>query len=234
MSLCFLVEGAQTEKRIYRAWVPHVFPSLAPVTSIGEMTASSYCVIAGGGIPLYLEQIRNVLLDIKDNPAVAHLFICIDAEDLTYEARIAEIEEEVRSAEIATRVRDRRPSLKIHAIVQHCCIETWFLGHTKMLRRSPNSTRLVAMKAFYDVSQDDPEQMGRPPGYLTRASFHLSYLQEMLREQGKSYTKTNPGIVVEKNYLDALHLRCTTTGHLPSLQKLFATWSALPPASSAP
>jgi len=38
-------------------------------------------------------------------------------------------------------------------------------------------------------------------------------------------------VVLEKPYLDALRERCSTTSHLPSLQKLFTTWDALVPTS---
>lgn len=126
-----------------------------------------------------------------------------------------------------TSVRQKKPQLELHVIVQHCCIETWFLGHRKMLRRSPMSPRLAALKRFYDVSEADPELMDKPEGYLTRASFHLEYLKEMLRERDKSYSKDHPGVVCAPDYFDALRERCATTGHLASLSNLLSTWQGL-------
>jgi hypothetical protein len=63
--------------------------------------------------------------------------------------------------------------------------------------------------------------------YLTRQSFHLAYLQEMLQEQGKTYSKAFPGVVLEANYLEALRQRCASTCHLPSLKTLLSTWTSI-------
>ncbi|MFS8070014.1 MAG: hypothetical protein ACMG6S_26920, partial [Byssovorax sp.] len=183
MNLYFLVEGLRTEKQVYRRWVEHVFPSLSQVQNVAEMTANSWYIISGYGIPSYKRRIRDALEDIKDNPAVDHFFICIDAEEDSYEARFTEVEAEVRKWETETRVRDRNPSFRIHIIVQNCCVETWFLGHARMMRRTPSSAVLAEYKRFYDVREDDPEHMGTFRGFTTRADFHLKYLQEMLLEQ---------------------------------------------------
>ena len=236
MSLCFLVEGDRTEKRMYRAWVGHVFPSLTHVLTIGEITSSSYCVISGGGIPLYKEELRDALSDIRQNAQVRHLFLCIDAEELSREERRREMEDEIRKAEIESRVRTGNPWLAIHPIVQNCCVETWFLGHAKMMRRNPSSELLREFKAFYDVSERDPERMAAYRGFRTRAEFHLHYLKEMLREQNPmlSYTKKRPDAVLGADYLRALRHRCVATGHLASLQELFDTWESIAPHAASP
>lgn len=229
MNLYFLVEGRVTEKKVYRRWVEHVFPSLSQVQTVAEMTAGSWYIISGYGIPSYKGRIRDALEDIKDNPAVDHFFICIDAEEDPYDARLAEIEAEVRKWETETRVRDHNPSFRVHIIVQNCCVETWFLGHAKMMRRNPSSAVLAEYKRFHDVREEDPELMGAFPGFATRADFHLKYLQEMLLEQNPElrYSKTRPGKVLDKDYLDALRERVDKTGHLRSLHKLFTVWDSL-------
>jgi hypothetical protein len=233
VNLYFLVEGDRTEPRVYREWLRHQFPELIQVGTLAQVTSNCYILFRGNGYPSYLKRIGRALADIRDRPLIDHFFVCIDSEERSYADRFEEVRKVVEDIATKTGMRTHHPRLQSHIIVQHCCVETWFLGHTKMLRRNPESARLIEMKEFYNVSVDDPEGMGRPPGYLTRASFHLAYLQEMLREQGKMYTKTNPGVVLERNYLDALQHRCSTTGHLPSLQKLFTTWSAITPSSSA-
>jgi hypothetical protein len=113
--------------------------------------------------------------------------------------------------------------------VQHCCIETWFLGNSKILRKHPQSNKLLEFKKFYDVSINDPELMDCPEGYLTKASFHLEYLKEMLIEQNPNlrYTKKYPGPTTEKAYLDALRQRCEKTEHLPSLKRLLDIWDTI-------
>jgi hypothetical protein len=227
VNLYFLVEGRQTERRVYEAWVRHAFPRLTLVRDVAEMTSDSYFIFCGNGYPSYLKRIPDSLADIRDLPSIDHFFVCVDSEDLSYTDKLAELQGVLVDAERTTRVKQRHPRLGVHIIVQSCCIETWFLGHSKMLRRNPTSQRLVEMKRFHDVSVDCPEQMGHPPAYLTRASFHLAYLQEMLREQDKTYSKTGPGVVLEANYLEALRQRCATTGHLPSLSVLLSTWDGM-------
>ncbi|MFS8066349.1 MAG: hypothetical protein ACMG6S_08245, partial [Byssovorax sp.] len=61
------------------------------------------------------------------------------------------------------------------------------------------------------------------------------YLQEMLLEQSPElrYSKTRPGRVLDKDYLDALRERVTSTGHLRSLQKLFMVWDSLSTGADA-
>jgi hypothetical protein len=233
VNLDFLVEGDRTEPRVYREWLRHRFPMLTQVEQIDQVTSNCYILFRGNGYPSCLKRIGRVLADIRDRPVIDHFFVCVDAEERSYDDKFAEISQVIANMEAQTGVRAKHPRLTAHVIVQHCCIETWFLGHAKMLRRNPTSIRLGEMKSFYDVSLADPEAMGRPRGYVTRASFHLAYLQEMLREQGKIYSKTSPGVVLEQNYLDALRLRCTSTGHLPSLQRLFTAWDAISPPSLA-
>lgn len=88
------------------------------------------------------------------------------------------------------------------------------------MRAGPQSRELVDFKRFFDVSADDPEQMGAYPGYVTRQSFHEAYLKAMLAERGHRYTKQRPRVVLEPSYFEAVRTRCTPTGHLASFQKL--------------
>jgi hypothetical protein len=199
----------------------------AGIRALVRETSDAYFILCGNGVPSYLKRIPSALAEIRERASVDHFFVCVDSEDKSYVERLAEVRQAVEEAARETAVRERHPRLGTHVIVQHCCMETWFLGHDKMLRRNPTSPRLVDMKRFYDVSADCPEQMGHPPGYLTRQSFHLAYLQEMLHEQGKTYSKAGPGVVIEANYLEALRRRCGSTGHLPSLNTLLSTWTSI-------
>ncbi|HEX4239764.1 MAG TPA: hypothetical protein VHZ53_00015 [Steroidobacteraceae bacterium] len=97
---------------------------------------------------------------------------------MSYEEKLVEITEELGRAERDIRVRDDNPHFRSHVIVQHCCAETWFLGHRAMMTRNPTSSDLLRFQRFFDVRTADPEGMGRPPGYVTRASFHLAYLKQ--------------------------------------------------------
>lgn len=234
MKLYFLVEGDRTEPAIYRRWVEHTFPGITRAAQLSDLRDDGYLIQKGGGYPSCLQRIKAALLDMADTPVVDHFFICVDAEEVPLAERLEEFESTVREESEQARLSERCPALQVHVIVQHCCIETWLLGHSKMLRRSPHSPRLVEMKDFFDVSAFDPEDMDRPPGWVTRQSFHEAYLKEMLAEQGKSYSKGHPGVVLERNYLAALRHRCASTSHLRSLHRLFTIWDTLSPQSSSP
>jgi hypothetical protein len=225
--LYFLVEGDRTEPIIYRHWVEHTFPGIVRAARIEDLRDDSYLIQKGGGYPSCLQRIGNAMLEMTDVPVVDHFFICVDAEEVPLADRFDEFDAAVREEAEQARLHERCPRVSVHVIVQNCCIETWLLGHGKMLRRAPHSARLVEMKTFYDVSSLDPEAMGRPRGFVTRQSFHEAYLKEMLAEQGKSYSKAHPGVVLESNYLASLRDRCATTSHLPSLKRLLDTWSGL-------
>lgn len=238
MNLLFLVEGRKTEPRIYQQWIEFTFPQLKLVKEIQKITTHCYCIVSGKGYPSiftpskYMKSrspLELCLIELNKPSEIDHFFICIDSEEDDYQTRFQEVE--IILEETKTQV-DISSSLntQIHIIVQHCCIETWFLGHIKMLRKNPHSETLLKFKRFYEVSLNDPELMDCcPSGYLysTKAHFHEAYLKEMLRERGLKYSKIHPGVTAEKHYLDALRQRCKTTGHLPSLKRLLDILDAI-------
>jgi hypothetical protein len=221
MNLYLLVEGRRTERKVYREWISRVLPSLQEVDRIQDIVADHLLILTGGGYPSCLNRIRATLEDIRnhDRP-IDHYLLCIDAEEDPYDQRLAALENAVEAAAAEVRVRERQPQINIHIIVQNCCIETWFLGHTRMLKRNPTSSTLATWKRRFDVSVEDPEAMPAAEGYITRASFHLAYLKEMLSEHGKRYSKEHPGVVTDLDYFKALRDRCRTTMHLHSLEML--------------
>lgn len=221
MNLVLLVEGAETEPRVYEAWLRHRLPALRREPNVADLTANGYVLVSGKGYPSCYRRIAGLLQDIDANPGrVQELWICIDSEEDTYEDRYAEVQRAVQAELQNTRMARTNPSLEIRIILQHCCIETWFLGHEGFLRAGPQSRQLVDFKRFYDVSSDDPERMATYPGYVTRASFHLAYLKAMLAERSYRYSKQRPGVVIEPSYFEALQARCARTGHLASFRHL--------------
>ena len=231
MNLYILVEGSETEPIVYRSWISHMCPNLVEVASPIDLNGSHYYMISGYGNPSYLRRIRDALRDIKDNTHVNHFIICVDTEEMTTHNRRAKLSEELHKAETETLVRDSNPNFKTHVIVQNCCFETWLLGNTKMMKQSPTSSELLALKRHYDVRSDDPELMTCPQlkRYRNRADFHYRYLQAMFREQNPRllYNKANPSAVTERHYLDALVERCTTTDHLCSLSDALTVFNSI-------
>ncbi len=231
MKLYLLVEGRRTEKKLYRAWLGHCFPHLRQVDQPADLKEDSFFILAGMGYPSYLQRIPGALEDSVEHGA-DHLFICMDAEERSYEERRQEVLELLEAHARTLRSQGRRYAGQTHVIVAHCCIETWLLGHRRLVPRNPSSTKLAELKQFYDVSRDDPERMGCPSGNLwERARFHVEYLRELFLHHGQSYTKERPGMATEANYLAAMRERCldssSTPAHLASFRALCETWSAM-------
>jgi hypothetical protein len=220
MNLAILVEGSETEPQVYRAWLRRLLPAMREVQAVADLSTDGYVLVKGMGIPSYVRRLAALLKDIDDHPgSVQALWICIDAEEATYEQRRRKVSDAIANGKVGTRLSITNPTLDIRILVQNCCIETWFLGHEAFARAGTQARAIVDYRRFYDVSERDPEQMPAKGGAL-RADFHLDYLQAMLAEHQQPYSKKNPGIVLDPSYFDALHKRCARTGHLPSFQAL--------------
>lgn len=227
MNLYFLVEGRQTEKKVYQSWIGHVFSHLKKADLIEEVRRDAYRLIPVEGNTNRVDNIERALKEINQHNTTAaengaepfdHLFVCLDAEEVDLEAKVAQIE-----ALVAGRVKPTQ----CHAVVHNCCIETWFLGNRQVMKRNPQSQRLRVWKAFYDVSKQCPESMECHPDFRLRADFHLEYLKEMLRERGLNYSKSLPRPVQESSYLLALVERHEKTGHIASFGHLVEEWRAI-------
>lgn len=218
MNLYFLVEGRRTEKRVYRSWIVHVFPDLRRVDCIEDIEENTFFIISGNGYPSISARIEDSLRDIERHGNIDHFFVCVDAEEDDPDVKLARIEDIVIQG----------PTVSSYfVIIQNCCIETWFLGNRRIMRRNPQSSILRNWKEFYDVALNDPEKMECPPEYEFKVHFHEDYLKEMFRERGISYSKTRPGAVVQKYYVDELVTRYEQTGHLCSFGRLLQAWRLL-------
>jgi hypothetical protein len=211
----FVVEGRQTEKKIYRAWLRHAFPGLDGVGRIEDMDEARYYLIAGNGYPSYLERIRNAVGDIRAEPGrFDHLWVCVDSEEPTAEQRRTEIVDIMGGA--------------CPVVVHDCCIETWLLGHRKLVKRNPQGAHLRDLYTHYDVLTRDPEGMPAwPPRYPLRAALHEAYLKALFCERKLSYSKQHPSEACDLPYLRELIGRVDETAHLQSLRLLVARWREL-------
>jgi len=232
MNLYFLLEGRRTEPKVYPNWINHQFPSLTRVHKIDDISSDSYILYAAKGYPKILQAIKDSLINIcnhyvKNKIIIEHFFICLDADEDGYEIRRDIVTERIN------KIKPDIPDISvympnIHIIIQNCCIETWFLGHKKMLKRNPQSHKLLKFKNFYDVSVEDPENMNcyndKDFSFSNKAHFHEAYLKEMFSEQNLTYSKVNPGVTVNKDYFDSLIQRCFQTNDLASLRNLLNIW----------
>ena len=229
MNLLFLVEGATTEYQIYRAWLSHLFPDLKFVARAEDSTNNSCRIIIGGGYPSIFSRIESCLTDIKNFGNIDYFFICLDSEEEAYQDRYDEVNDKLEMLKAQVGIQQSQ-STHFHIIVHNCCMETWFLGNAEIPIKSScenRSTKFSAFQSHYNILVDDPEIMtDHPPNhyYRTKAKFHKAYLNEYLRGFGLPYIQSNPKIIEEKEYLDALIKRCESTSHLSSFHRLLDTW----------
>ena len=218
MNLYMLVEGRRTEKMVYRKWITHLFPNLREANTIEDVSTDNFFIISGNGYPSYVRRINAALQDMRNSGKFDHLIVCVDAEDVSLQVRLKEIDTIVSGG----------PIPKAYFVIVHdCCIETWFLGNSKMMRRNPETQRLRQWKDFFDVSENDPELLPCHAAYSSRAQFHHDYLQDMFRERDLSYSKNHPGPVLDRTYFQAIVERSSRTGHLFSFRRLLGFLNSL-------
>ena len=218
MNLYFLVEGRRTEKRVYKSWVNHVFPLLEEAERVEDLVGNNFFILSGNGYPSYCERIPRSLQDIEKHGSIDHYFVCVDAEEIGMSEKFREIE---------SIITGNSKVEQYHIVVHDCCIETWFLGNRKMMKKIPSTQDLKSCKNFYDVSVEDPELMNCPTNYESRAQFHYDYLKAMMSERGLVYTKLSPGQVKEKQFIEALVERNHETGHISSFGQLVALFRSI-------
>ena len=99
------------------------------------------------------------------------------------------------------------------------CIETWLLGNNKLFdSRQPQELPLSAYVKYYDVSQNDPELMGKYD-QNNYGDFHEQYLKEIFNAKNLTYTKNNPGVAKQQYYLEQLIKRVeNNNGHLKTFK----------------
>lgn len=200
MNVYFLVEGKRTERKVYPAWLGYLLPELRRVERLHDAVQNNYYLISGEGYPSLLDDhLPNAVEDVNRDDRYTHLIVCLDADELTVADRRAEVLDCMKRP--ASRLKHKA---ELIVVVQNRCIETWFLGNRKIVTRAPQSQALRKYIDFFDVSQEDPEQMGTFQGFTTHARFHGRYLEEIFSERGIRYNKTRPGHVLEKPYLDEL------------------------------
>lgn len=212
MNIYFLVEGKRTEKKVYPKWLSILVPQLVEIDDPRKVASNNYYMFSGNGYPALLSHVANAIKDINEIGKFDYFVICLDADEVTVEQRNKQVLDFITSA-----IMPLNDSSKLVVILQNRCIETWFLGNSKVLKKNPDSKDLREYIGFYDVSINDPELMPNNGEFETTAQFHESYLKEIFSERGIYYSKKNPGGVTEAAYLKQLIKRANETGHIGSI-----------------
>ena len=214
MNLYFLVEGKKTERKVYPAWLSYLLPELKQVKNYEEVNQNNYYLFSGEGYPSIInDHLPNAIEDITSIGKYNYLVVCLDAEENT----VAEIKQEIY--DFIQKKRINLGNTNLILIIQNRCLETWFLGNRKIYSRNPQSSPLLDYTRYYNVSENCPELMGNYQGFNIHAQFHGAYLRSLFHEKNISYSKKNPGDVLQPYYLDQLLKRIQDEPqHLPSLQ----------------
>jgi len=218
LNIYFLVEG-KTELKVYPQWLSHLAPTLSRVNLVKDASINNYFLISGLGYPRLLDvALANSVEEINEYANYDYLVLVIDSDDMSEQEKVDEIYQFINDNNIIL-----NSNCQLQVIAQKSCMETWFLGNKKVYKKSVgNHSDFYHHAKFYDVSQQDPELMGKPKEFPGSVSiYHETYLRKMLAEKTIKYSKSTPREVGETHYLDQLKKRVSDTHHLMSLKNFF-------------
>ena len=202
MNLYFLVEGTQSERKVYPAWLAHILPELQRVDNCDDVNEKNYYLISGEGYPsLIYDFIPRAIAEINSNGKYSYFVVCLDAE----ENSVAELTTEIDN--FLTEQRLKLNNAELVLIFQNRCLESWLLGNRKIYSRNPQNKPLLDYTKYYDVSVNCPENMGRYQEFNTHAQFHGAYLRALFEAKNITYSKKRPGDVLKPFYLEQLLTR---------------------------
>jgi len=216
LNVYFLVEGEKTEPQVYPQWLSHLVPKLSRVKFAQDAKENNYYLLSGMGSPrLLTNELANSVAEINELGNYNYLVLVIDADDMTAQDKINEVEQHIKIENIVL-----NSHCQLRVITQKYCMETWFLGNRKVYTKTLGKNNDFYHHAkFYDVTQQDPEFMTKLSGFDKSVSiYHETYLRKMLAEKNIRYSKSNPREVGESYYLDELKKRVNETNHLSSLK----------------
>lgn len=202
MNLYFLVEGTQSERKVYPAWLAHLLPELQRVDNCDDVNENNYYLISGEGYPsLIYDFIPRSIAEINSNGKYSYFVVCLDAEENTVAELTTEIED------FLTKQKLKLNNAELVLIFQNRCLESWLLGNRKIYSRNPQNKPLLDYTKYYDVSVNCPENMGRYQDFNTHAQFHGAYLRALVEAKNITYSKNRPGDVLKPFYLEQLLAR---------------------------
>ncbi len=210
MNLYVIVEGEQTERKVYRRWIQYLNPYLRYVDNVANIINNNYVIYAGCGYPSYFDVIGAGIEDVNEHGKIDKLVIAVDSEDMSYEEKYHEIE---------SFLSGRACAAQIHIVVQHFCLETWALGNRVIVKKNPRSEKLREYLRFFDVVKHDPELLpAYKPEKLNRAQFSVKYLKAIVNERNAklTYSKNDPKVLLNQKFFKRIRNRFETTGHIAS------------------
>ncbi|MEG4963183.1 MULTISPECIES: hypothetical protein [unclassified Microcoleus] len=201
MNLYFLVEGTQSERKVYPAWLAYLLPELQRVDNCDDVKEKNYYLISGEGYPSLYNYIPPAIAEINSNGKYSYFVVCLDAEENTVAELTTEIEDFLSQQKL------KLNNAELVLIFHNRCLESWLLGNRKIYSRNPQNKPLLDYTKYYDVSVKCPENMVKYQDFNTHAQFHGAYLRSLFEAKNITYSKKRPGDVLKQFYLEQLLAR---------------------------
>lgn len=225
MNLYFLVEGT-TEGEFYPKFLDSYFGNKLPRIDeygLADSFSDSFYLISCDGYPYIftgsqkpdynITALKSAIEEINDNPVYNYLILCLDVDETSVKERTEEFESYIEKYKQEGVILNDQCEFKL--VAQNRCIETWFLGNEKIYSTNPNNEPLISYTRYFNVKNNDPEDMGNYCDDFTYQDFHLQYLRCMLREKRLKYRKENLSKTVSTpSYLEQLDKRYRDKGHI--------------------
>ncbi len=217
MNIFFLVEGRQTERKVYPKWLHSLVPSLTQVERPSQIQSNHFCVISGHGYPSILTYLSDSIEEVNRLNCFDFLVVIVDADDKTISEREIEIKNYISKKKIVL-----NETTELILIAQRVCIETWFLGNRKIFKKNVEDPILSKWISFYNVKENDPEEMPLFPNFPNAiGNFHKIYFKKMMSERNLVYTEKTTNHVESKIFLDQIIERFYD-GHIASFGQFLA------------
>ncbi len=216
MKIYFLLEGQRTEPKIYPAWLSYLVPELKRLKFHDEkLDDNSYFLFSANGYPsIIYNHLPNAIEDINTVGDFDYLVVSLDADEASVQERAEEVHKLLTDKNIILK------KAELVLMIQNRCFETWLLGNQRIVKQNPVNRELGEFKIFYDVINDNPEEMGKHIEFNTHSQFHFAYLREVFKERNLSYSKANPSEATKDTYLNQLISRVEKfPDHLKTFQK---------------
>lgn len=213
MNIYVIVEGEKATKKIYQHWIAYTNSRLTPVDDLRNFKEENYFIFAGHGQSEFPDKVKKAIEDVNNISVIDRLVVGIDSEDKDYDEKLAEVRGWVNQQKCRVEVR---------YIIQHFCLETWFLGNKTLFRKAPQDAELLRYINLFDIRAADPECLpANSQEGLNRAKFAYRYLRAGIRDvhsNRKCYSKSNPGIVLESGFFSQVKERYVKLDHIRSFK----------------
>jgi hypothetical protein len=201
--------------QVYPEWVKYFTPSIEYIDDFERFkeSDSGFFLVSGEGYPSILNHLENSGKDIENIGNVDHFFIILDCDESTVIQRENEVKNQIKLLNLNI-------NSEITIIIQKRCFETLLLGNNQAIPRQPNNYPLIDYYRYFNVTTNDPEDMGPYSDDYTHAQFHAKYAIQALREKRIKYSKSNCIGVANTQYVENILRRVNETEHLKSFKKL--------------